>query len=211
MKHQIHELFSIPVYQSTIPPIDQSTFDRLISFEWEQASYNIEKPDHKETAERHILDLPEFVNLRRNVQHHIDYFVYEVLGVSHDQQWRITTSWVNKTVEGGSTSAHWHSNSLISGVVYLKTTPGTGAICFHKEKSHKTLWTDTIKIDFEKTTDYNTDAVALMPLSHQILMFPSLLTHSVLEHNDTEDRYSLAFNVFPRGVIGHGGNCEISL
>ncbi len=211
MNHSIINLFPIPLYRSKINPIDVITYNKIINFEWEDPGYVGMSPTHKETAERHILNLDSFAGLKKNIQDHIDYYVYNVLGVSKDQTWEITTSWVNKSEPGNYHATHWHSNSLVSGVVYLSTTLETGAICFHKERSHKNLWGDTICIDFDTNTDYNIEALAMAPDVNEILIFPSILNHSVLENTSSVDRYSLAFNVFPRGVMGKGGNSEIRI
>lgn len=211
MRHQVHNLFAIPVYQSKIKPLSSDTISKLIAFEWEDPGYDDSEPTHEETAERHILNLPQFADLKANIQEHVNHFVYELLGVSQKQQWDITTSWVNKSKPNNYHSAHWHSNSMVSGVIYLKTSQTSGALCFHKDRSHRTLWGDTLCIDFEKTTELNTEAVAFLPAINEILLFPSILTHSVLVNESPEDRYSLAFNVFPRGVLGAGGNSELTL
>lgn len=211
MKHQIHNLFAIPVYQSKLDSLSLETITQLIDFEWEDPGYIESGPTHEETAERHILNLRQFTDLKKNIQEHIDYFVYELLGVSRQQSWNITTSWVNKSKPNDYHAAHWHSNSLVSGVVYLKTNQTSGALCFHKERSHKTLWGDTLCIDFEKTTEFNSEAFAFMPALNEIFLFPSILTHSVLKNESNENRYSLAFNVFPNGILGQGGNSELSI
>ena len=211
MNHRVHDLFSIPLYHSRLNPINSSTLEKLFNLEWEDPGYDDTSPTHKETAERHLLDRPEFAELRKNIQSHIDFYVYEVLGVTKDQQWKITTSWVNKSAPGNYHANHWHSNSLVSGVAYLSADEKTGAICFNKDRGHKNLWGDTLKIDFDKHTVYNTEAVAILPMIGDILLFPSLLNHSVLTNESTNDRYSLAFNVFPRGTIGPGGNSELTV
>ncbi len=211
MKHRVHDLFSIPLYHSRLNPIDSITLEKLLNLEWEDPGYDDTPPTHKETAERHLLDRPEFVEIKKNIQAHIDFYVYEVLGVTKDQQWKITTSWVNKSAPGNYHTNHWHSNSLVSGVAYLSADEKTGAICFNKDRSHKNLWGDTLKIDFDRHTVYNTEAIAILPMIGDILLFPSLLNHSVLTNESTNDRYSLAFNVFPRGTIGPGGNSELTV
>jgi uncharacterized protein (TIGR02466 family) len=176
----------------------------------EFSHFNEASPTHLETTTRQLLDQPQFSNLKKQIQEKVDEYVYEVLGVTRKQKWLITTSWLNKAPTGGYHPSHWHSNSLVSGVYYLKTNPTSGAICFHKERSHNNMWRDTFCIDFEKTNEYNTDC-AISPKPNDLLLFPSILNHSVLDNLSQEDRYSLAFNVFPRGIIGEGGNSEISL
>lgn len=210
--YSIHQLFPIPLYRGKVD-IDTLTYHKLTNgFEWEDTDrYGGAIITHKETKERHILNLPQFSGLKKQIQKHVDIFVYDVLGTQKDLCWEITTSWVNLVETNGYSATHWHSNSLISGVFYINTDPKSGAIVFHKDRSHKTLWGETLCIDFEKQTDLNSDACGFLPVNGDLLMFPSILNHSVLKNESDIPRYSCAFNVFPKGVFGKGGNSELTL
>jgi len=211
MTYEIMGLFAIPVYKSKIPVLNQLTLTKLMNFEYEQSSYNNMVATHKETANRAVLDLPEMAGLKKIVQSKINEYVHDVLAISKDQSWEITTSWVNLAEPGEYHGNHVHANALISGVIYLKVDPKTGAICFHKNAEHRTLFTNTICVEFDSFNDWNTEAIGVIPEEFDILMFPSTLAHSVFTNESKENRFSLAFNVFPRGIIGKGGNSEIHL
>lgn len=212
MDHKVNNLFSIPLYTSKLDPIDPVTMKKLKAFEYTENGYLNYDDQHFETADRHILDHEEFKSLRYQIQKHINHFVYEVIGAEKKQRWEITTSWVNKSPpKEGNHFVHYHANSLISGVLYLEVNKDTGAICFHKDKFYNNLWGETLCIDFETVTEYNTKVIGITPSQFDILLFPSFLTHSVLNNDSDIDRYSLAFNVFPRGTIGEGGNGEVTL
>jgi uncharacterized protein (TIGR02466 family) len=208
MKYNIIPLFAIPLYQSTIPAINQTTFDMLIDNKYEDPS---EYDTHEETVDRRILHRPEFAELKKIIDKKIAEYVHDALGVDKSLQWEITTSWVNKSIPGHSHSSHWHSNSLISGVLYLKTDPKTGAVCFHKSERYYNLFNETFGIEFDKDTDYSSPTIGVLPNTYTILMFPSHLAHSVCKNESVNTRYTLAFNVFPRGTIGPGGNCELTV
>lgn len=208
MSYKVIPLFATPLYRSSIPDIDVLTYKKLISFEWE---HNEGFVTHTETAERHLLDRPEFAGLKKALQQKVDEYVYNVLGVQTDLSWPITTSWVNRSKPNDYHTQHWHSNSMVSGVFYIDTNPNSGAILFHKERNHKNLWSDQIAINFTSENDYNTEAVGILPNKNEVLLFPSVLNHSVLENTSNKDRYSLAFNVFPKGVLGKGGNSELTV
>lgn len=208
MTYKVSPLFAVPLYRSTIPDIDVLTYKKLISFEWE---HNEGFVTHTETAERHLLNRPEFSGLKKALQSKVDEYVYEVLGVQKDLSWDITTSWVNRSKPGDYHTEHWHSNSMVSGVFYIDTNPNSGAILFHKDRSHRNLWSDQIAINFDDENDFNSQAVGVLPNKNEVLLFPSILNHSVLQNTSNQDRYSLAFNVFPRGVLGKGGNSELTV
>jgi len=206
--YQVVDLFPMPVYKSSIPPLDTITIKKLEAHEWEVEDGYV---THTETAQRHLLHLPEYKGLKKELQKHIDQYVYEVIGVQKDHKWEITTSWVNRSKPGNYHTEHWHSNSMVSGVLYINTDPNTGAIIFHKDRSYSNLWSDTLRLEFDKETDYNTSAVGILPKTNEVLLFPSILNHSVMTNHSTQDRFSLAFNVFPRGVFGENGNSELKL
>lgn len=208
MRYNIIPLFAIPLYQSTIPAINQAMFDMLVNGEYETES---EDDSHRETAERHILHRPEFTELKKIVDKKIAEYVHDALGVDKSLQWEITTSWVNKAQPGDHHQSHWHSNSLISGVLYLKTDPKTGVVCFHKSERYYNVFNETFGIEFDKETDYSAPTIGVLPDTYTILMFPSHLAHSVCKNESVNIRYSLAFNVFPRGTIGQGGNSQLTL
>lgn len=212
INYTVHKLFPVPVYRSKIR-VDTLTYHKLTNgFEWdENDSYGGEIITHRETKERHILDLPQFLGLKKQVQDHVDTFAFKILECQKDIAWQITTSWVNEVVKGGYSSMHTHANSLISGVMYLNVDERSGGIAFHKEPSYKPLWYDTVRIDFDETTDFTTDASVFIPAHNDILIFPSTLAHSVLINESDIIRYSLAFNVFPKGVFGRGGNSELTI
>ena len=77
---------------------------------------------------------------------------------------------------------------------------------------------DSAKLCFRSRTgqfsDYcikskNNDLVSsnnwlIPPEEKKIILFPSYLEHSIVEHKEETTRYSLAFNIFPVGEYGVG-------
>jgi uncharacterized protein (TIGR02466 family) len=208
IRGSVHHVWPIPLYQSRLDPVDPITYAYLVNQEF--SNFGDENFTHLETPNRFLLNLPKLNKLKSQIQEHIDYFVHDVIGASRNQKWEITTSWINKSFPNGYHPNHWHSNALISGVWYMKAPKDCGDIEFHKDRGHTNLWRDTFCIDFEKTTTYQSP-VSIEPVENELLMFPSLLNHNVAQNKSKEERYSLAFNVFPRGIIGQGGNSEITL
>ena len=212
INYHVHKLFPTPVYRSKIS-IDTLTYHKLTNgFEWEENDrYQGEYITHRETKERHILNLPQFSGLKKQVLGHINNFAYDVLKVQNDITWEMTTSWVNQCLKGQYSSMHTHANSLISGVMYLNVDEKSGGLAFHKDPGYKNLWGDTLCLDFVGDSDFTNEASVFLPAQYDILIFPSTLRHSVLINESDTVRYSLAFNSFPRGTFGKGGNSELTL
>jgi uncharacterized protein (TIGR02466 family) len=144
--------------------------------------------------------------------------MYEVLDCDNQLSFEIQNSWVNQHNKNDFAGSHRHSNSIISGVYYPEVDDQSGAIVFQKDKSYYNLWTDTIEIGFnyqkhnrqDKLNVFNADAWGIYPQPGDIVLFPSLLYHSVTENHSNNVRYSLAFNVFPKGDFGdHINNLKL--
>ena len=125
-------------------------------------------------------------------------------------KFNLENSWANKHHKGDCSPEHYHGNSLISGVYYLDTNENSGTISFYKDKSYYNLWTETVRVDFNYQDNltntapnfYNAQSVQFHPKKNDIVLFPSLLNHEVAPNNSDIERYSLAFNLFPRGTAG---------
>jgi uncharacterized protein (TIGR02466 family) len=213
MKHSLTPLFAIPLYQANIGKDHQE-----IDFIKKQEFSRMPADNGSYTVNKRVLDLVELKNLREKIQSHIDHFMYEVLDCDNQLSFEIQNSWVNQHNKNDFAGSHRHSNSIISGVYYPEVDDQSGAIVFQKDKSYYNLWTDTIEIGFnyqkhnrqDKLNVFNADAWGIYPQPGDIVLFPSLLYHSVTENHSNNVRYSLAFNVFPKGDFGdHINNLKL--
>ena len=116
---------------------------------------------------------------------------------------QITQSWANKSDKGQWHHPHRHPNSLISMILYL--TDSDACTWF----SVKNIWYEpfsflnielpepppselkTFVIHKEKTT------------AGKLVIFPSVLYHSVDENNSIDTRYTISCNTFIEGDLGN--------
>jgi uncharacterized protein (TIGR02466 family) len=162
------------------------------------------------TENKRILDSAELSDLRGKIQVHIDHFLHQILDCDDRLNFEIQNSWANRHDKDDFAGSHRHSNSIISGIYYPEVYDQSGAIVFQKDKSYYNLWTDTVEIGFnyqkysnqDRLNVFNADAWGIYPQVGDLLLFPSLLYHSVTENLSDNTRYSLAFNVFPKGIFG---------
>jgi uncharacterized protein (TIGR02466 family) len=116
------------------------------------------------------------------------------LGYKHDGMF-ITQSWLNKMPDGGNIDWHWHSNSLISAVYYLKADEGTGPTLFQTTKNPLQL---SLQTEVDKFTDYNCPEIAIRPVQDTVVLFPSYINHrSAPNFNANSERYTVAVNIMP--------------
>lgn len=201
MNYSVTPLFAIPLYHASVN-ISNDLTELINDLDFERMP--ADNGDY--TVDKYILERSEFAELKSLIHHHIDNLVYEVLNCHPNTDFEIQNSWINRHQPGDWATSHRHNNSILSGVFYIDVDDNSGYIQFEKDRSYYNLWTDTVSIDFSddlnKLNFFNTEAWAITPKKNDLVLFPSLLYHSVSENKSTKVRYSLAFNIFPRGKLG---------
>jgi len=144
------------------------------------------------SSDVYILDrLPE---LKESVESVIGDYWNKVITTVNSVSPVLTQSWLNRTGVGDYHHRHNHSNSLISGVVYLETDSDT--ITFFREDRN------LLSLTVENYHLFNSPSWVFSVKSGDIILFPSDLHHMVDEKVSGQDRISLAFNVWVKGSIG---------
>jgi uncharacterized protein (TIGR02466 family) len=206
MNYQVTPLFAIPLYQTQLDQLTAQEHDFILGLDYERMP--ADNGDY--TKDKYVLEKPELTFLKERIVKGIDHFVYEVLDCSREVKFEIQNSWINRHGRADFAGTHRHSNSLISGVYYIDVDQQSGAIVFEKDKSHYNLWPNVIDIEFNYQTHedqsrlniFNADGWGIYPKPNELIMFPSHLYHGVGENHSDIVRYSLAFNVFPKGNLG---------
>ena len=149
------------------------------------------------TNNKFILNDPIFSNLNLQITEHLKYYVDEILG--YDAQLKITQSWINFNHKETSHHTHNHSNSVISGVIYISKDPPP--IVFSNPFPARDLVPEIIKHTPSNGFTYSVNVKETM-----LLLFPSFLPHGVMLNENDTTRVSLAFNTFYTGTIGNIDN-----
>jgi uncharacterized protein (TIGR02466 family) len=103
----------------------------------------------------------------------------------------ITACWANVLARGAAHKRHVHPNNFLSGVYYVKTSPGSDAINFHDPRSQTAI----IRPPVTALTAENTDQVVVNVKNGTLLLFPAYLEHSVDSNTSDEERVSVSFNL----------------
>jgi hypothetical protein len=135
----------------------------------------------------------------------LDYF-YEFKDQTlklQNTNFNITTSWITKTEPGGFCQYHCHRNSYYSGVFYNNKNDSidSGNLLF----TDVGIKEETILVN--EPTEWNilnSRRLIIEPEKNLLVFFPSVLRHRVSKYSGKDNRYSLAFNLFPTGKIGNG-------
>mgnify|MGYP003351814464 CR=1 FL=1 len=149
--------------------------------------------------ENRILDNPGLSDIRRFIEENINLYVDNVEVPNPKFETYITHSFVTFTERGKEHKKHLHSNSFISGILYISAERETDQICFYNNNyAHVNKFPD-----FEKDSNqYNCSCWYMPVYTGRLLIFPSNIEHSVSVLESDHTRISLVFNTFIRGDIG---------
>lgn len=150
-----------------------------------------------------ILDTEPFTRIRDiilpNLQQIVDKCEYQ----GDDVGIRITQSWCVKHKAGEYVPLHRHQNSQFSGVCYFNDSPCN--LILTRDDPWYTDQPITV-FDGIRHQEYFMKTRNIYPYKPQagkIIIFPSSMTHCTdpMPADETETRYSLAFNTFLTGKI----------
>ena len=137
----------------------------------------------------------ELKDLKNEINSSCKHFIKSILNM--DSDFNIYNSWFTKTKQYGYSSSHRHSNSWFSG-------------CFYPEQNKDfniKFYNDNYNCFYTKVNNmntYNAKDWSINPQKNQLILFFSNLRHEICQNKSVKDRYSLAFNVLPKGNFGVG-------
>ena len=189
-------LFPLPVFSSVLEDVDGEKIYK--NLELEKFNETSQAQSQEDSTNSYITEdlylLEKYSELKNSIEKNLEAYVKKVL--THSKAtFKITTSWATLTPHGGSGQIHKHCNSWISGVYYPHATDG---ICFHRPL------TSNWSLETDEWNAFNSDIWKVEPVPNTLLIFPSLLQHSILKNKSDKNRYSIAFNVLPTGRFGQG-------
>ena len=155
-----------------------------------------------QSKDRYLFDShPDILkDIRNFCEQQLKYYLEEINGIDTDLTGlRITQSWLNKTKPDESHRSHYHSNSYLSGVLYICCLPNDG-IVFNNRFSGMY---NNMEFQTKKLTIWNTTSISQDVTEGDLIIFPSWMTHGVFSNKTkNRERISLAFNTFPTGEMG---------
>jgi len=147
-------------------------------------------------ADTHVLNASEMQPLQSIIIDCVTQFGRKVISPNPAHEFYLTQSWLNYTKPGESHHRHHHTNSLISGVLYVAAERKADGISFFRGSMPQ------IMVSEERLNWYNAPSWTIPVASGDLVLFPSHLMHGVEQTNGDHIRVSLAFNAFVRGNIG---------
>lgn len=187
-------LISIPYYEFACP-------DEILQ-DAKEVSINrtdwIRNSSNSVTKNKEI-DCPSLVNWINECLKKVQDDVYHDLSADI----KLTKIWVNKSTRMEFHHKHSHSNSILSGILYLNVFDGYGKTVFYYPDPWWEFQNSRL-MQFTKTTLNNTIELVneITPEEGKLVIFPSHILHSTKPTTVNKERYTIAFNSFLRGSIG---------
>ena len=190
MKGRVYPLFCSPVYGKVIDQNVKDIFSSLKKEPFDPAN------NQGTSASRNKKILDKFPQLRKILLKEFNYFKNTYLHYVNTD-FCITTSWMTKCTPNSCGYRHNHKNCVYRGVLYFQDE--ISSIQFSNENIiPESMWLG----DPSEYNLYNSTSWEIKPEKNLMIIFPSYLFHKVTTHTSEEDRYSLAFNLFPKGNFG---------
>jgi len=111
----------------------------------------------------------------------------------------VNKSWVNRSDanSGDHHSPHRHPMSYLSGIFYLTEGPPTVFLDPVRDREWSQFHLDGGPLKESRAFVH--------PGAGGLVLFPSFMVHASVENESDIDRFTIAFNTFPSGVINLGG------
>ena len=189
MKYQgTKTAFADPLSYFKLDINNEKIFKQMKTLDWKkikryQGTYGIEGLN--------LLDC--FPELQQEIKQASAFYIKKILEC--DAHFKLTTSWGTMTEPGGSSGRHYHSNAWFSGSYYPQDS-SESPIRFHSPKIK------LFSFDIKNYNPYTETTWTFSPSYNSLIIFPSYIGHEILLNQSKVTRYSIAFNVFPKGTIG---------
>ena len=186
---EIIPLFPQALYRSVFRPITDEELRIIDNFPVEKQPLG----NHTSQAP-YFLSEPGLENLKNDLHKHITTYVKEIIKADFDVY--ITNSWKNLTKPGDQHMIHNHTNSILSGCLYIRSSYIQPTISFTRGSCPYMLAFET-----DEYTPFNALEWTIPVEDNNIIIFPSSIHHYVKPNTSSRERLSIAFNTFVRGNI----------
>ena len=134
---------------------------------------------------------PTFADLCERLKPHLVEFAGAVDFDMRGLRPEVDSIWINVLEPGGTHTGHIHTNSVISGTLYVDVPDGASAIRFEDPRLAMMMAAPPRKARAEA---HNRPFIYVQPTPGTVLLWESWLRHEVPVNMAAEDRISISFN-----------------
>ena len=156
-----------------------------------------------DTFAEELKDITNFCDSR------LEHYMKEIEGIDTEKgSVRVSQCWLNKTKPQEYHAQHFHANSYLSGVLYIKCLPKDGIVFTNRMYG----MFNNIEFPLKKMTIWNAKNLEYNVKEGDLIIFPSWVMHSVNVNQTTNiERVSLSFDTFPTGEVGRYDTGRVTL
>ena len=200
----LRALFATTVYEASL---SEARDFHAFNAELEQACLMLAKEDRAGrawckangyggyTSYASLDDLPQrasvFADLKRKLDRHAAAFAEALAFDLGGRRLKLDSLWVNVLKPGSAHSGHIHPHSVLSGTVYVRTPPGSGALRLEDPRLPLMMARPPSRPDADEA---GRTFVTLRPSAGTLLMWESWLRHEVPANAAKRERISISFN-----------------
>jgi len=193
MDFEIQNIFPTPIVTTSIGR--KFSQEEIVFFD-QCLETRISNLGNTSSENSYVLDSLELATIKQEITACIKYYTDTILKPQDDVEIYITQSWLNVTEQNQNHHKHTHTNSFLSGVLYIQTNTDNGKIFFHNN-----TYTALTLVPTEFNS-WNSKSWWIPTKVGDIVLFPSSLAHDVPTNTSSDPRISLSFNTFIKGTIG---------
>jgi uncharacterized protein (TIGR02466 family) len=162
--------------------------------EIEKFCYNKIFIDSSDPNQSDISDL-EFDTFLFDIKNQIEdrvYILLEKLGINKGNGIRFVKKWLNLNHNRNISTPHVHTDSLFSGVLYIKSSNSAKLTFLNPNAAHHYV---VFPAFIDNYNEFTSSIWSIEPEAGKLIIFPSWLMHYVESDKNDNDRISLAFNI----------------
>lgn len=132
-----------------------------------------------------------FLNVKTQIEERLE-IIKTKFEFKDNLKFKMGNAWINLNQNNNITKPHLHSNSLLSGVLYIKSNNSGPIVFMHPVMAQQYVIGSKIVKNYNKFTSAD---ISVIPAPGKLVIFPSWLVHYVENNLDNSDRISMAFNI----------------
>tara|TARA_R110002012_G_scaffold47393_3_gene124182 strand:- start:293 stop:928 length:636 start_codon:yes stop_codon:yes gene_type:complete len=198
MSAMIFPIFSKPIYRQRLR-VSSANLKPVLEFLHENNFPTVENSTILDIGQKtnYVLEADRFKVLKDAIIKEFNLFANNEL--KHTCDWQITTSFFVRLDNGEEESFDVCNNSLYSGIYDLEAKENCGNLTFVNFTDRRLTTTHS------EYNLLNARKWSIEPKTENVIFFPSEVYHRLEQNLSGNVRYSLAFNIMPKGTIQEDG------
>ena len=195
---ELLEAWGVPVLAGKLESVDvEKAYEHVVA---QRFSYAGDHSGGDQTENLHLLHDEELQEVRESILLAAKLYL-NCLGHEFEDLY-ISNSWAVRLKPSDYVAPHHHSNCYISGVFYLTTGQ---PLHLQRPWTLEKMFMFSPKVPVDPENALTQDTRQFHPEPTSCIIMPSGMSHYVepVEQSLVEDRYSIAFNILPKGKFGH--------